>query len=77
MSKDIYRTLRLFHPPGNVVEIRVLGVPERELVSHAVRYFVSFRHRNSSREFWELPRRGSGMGLEEPERIRPRTLIAL
>lgn len=43
MSKEIYRTLSLFHPEDSVVEIRVLGIPGRGRPYTASGYFTDFR----------------------------------
>jgi hypothetical protein len=43
MINEIDRTLRLFHPLGNVVEIRVLGIPGRGRPHIASGYFTDFR----------------------------------
>jgi hypothetical protein len=61
MSKDIYRTLRLFHPTGGVVEIRVLGIPGRGRPHMASGYFTDFRE--AARQAVRYDREKSPLGI--------------
>jgi len=43
ITAEIYRTLTLFHEPGSVIEIRVLGIPDRGKPHQASGYFTDFQ----------------------------------